>query len=348
MKKREQQRARFLEKAGWQHARMAEIAGDASFRHYTRLTAGDRTAVLMDAPPEHEDTGPFITVTRLLGERGLSAPDILARDSEQGFLLLEDLGDALFSRLMSTGDRQQESRLYRAAMDVLVALQAAPLPATGVLPPYDAGRLLDEAGLFAAWYLPEVLPPGAAAGLVAGWRELWQPLLSRLPTGRKVVVLRDYHADNLIWLEERRGIGRVGLLDYQDAVIGAPAYDVVSLMLDARRDVAPSLADEMIAYYLAGAGQAGVIDSRRHFMDEYALLGAQRSAKVIGIFTRLWRRDAKPGYLPFIPRVWAHFELCLAMTPALAPVADWLDRHVPQNLRHLPVADKPGAFDARS
>lgn len=322
----------FLARAGWAGAERRPLAGDASFRRYERLTAADgRRTVLMDAPPPHEDIRPFLAVAAHLAACGLAAPAVLAADADAGFALLEDLGDGLFTRVLAEGG--DEAALYAAAVDVLAALHAAP-PGGLALAPYDDALLMAEADLFVDWFLPAATgaPCGDAAReeFHAAWRAVF-PKAHALPP---VLVLRDYHADNLIWLPEREGLKRVGLLDFQDAVFGSPAYDLVSLFEDARRDVAPATVAAMRARYLAA--RPGI--DADAFDAAYAVLGAQRNTKIVGIFTRLWRRDGKPGYLDFLPRVWAHLERDLAH-PALGPVRAWFDDHAPPPLRGRP----PGA-----
>ena len=286
----------FLDRAGWAGAARAPLAGDASFRRYERVRLGRKTAVLMDAPPDKEDVRPFVAVARYLADAGFSAPALLGEDLVNGFLLLEDLGDGRFTRLLEAS-AVDERVLYEAAVDLLVALHKEPPPA---LPAYDWPLLWREAGLFTEYYLPYVLGGD--------------------------------HADNLMWLPDRDGLAKVGLLDFQDAVIGQAAYDLVSLLQDARRDVPPALEADMIARY--GAAQDAAFN-REEFRRSYDLLGAQRNTKIIGIFTRLWVRDGKPDYLKLIPRVWGLLERNLA-NPALAELADWFAAAVPPEMRRTP------------
>jgi aminoglycoside/choline kinase family phosphotransferase len=323
--------AAFLAAAGWGKAARRTLAGDASFRRYDRLEAPPFRAVLMDAPPPQEDVRPFLAVARLLRGLGFSAPGILAEDIEAGLLLLEDFGDATYTRLLAGG--AAEAPLYALAVDLLIALHRdfAVDPATPV-PPYDDARLLTEAALLVDWFLPAVTGRPTAPALRQDYLDLWRGLL---PVARAVpqsLVLRDYHVDNLMLLEGRDGIAACGLLDFQDAVIGPVTYDLVSLLEDARRDVPADLAAAMRARYLAAFPAL----DRAAFAASYAAMGAQRNCKIVGIFTRLWKRDGKPQYLPHIPRVWRLIEGDLAH-PALAPVRAWLDRHIPPSLRSPPV-----------
>jgi aminoglycoside/choline kinase family phosphotransferase len=323
----------FLAAAGWRDAMPVVLAGDASFRRYYRLTAGDRRAVLMDAPPPMEDVGPYIAIAEILRDLGLSAPEIYAEDRARGFLLIEDFGDDSYTRLLARG--AEERALYALAVDTLAALHRA-VAGRGrpALPPYDAARLLDEAALLAEWYAPEVLggalPDAARDDYLARWRRILPQVALPAPT----LVLRDYHVDNLMLLPGRAGVRACGLLDFQDAVCGPASYDLVSLLEDARRDVPDDLRIAMTGRYLASFPE---ID-RAGFARSAAILAAQRNCKIIGIFTRLWRRDGKPAYLAHIPRVWRWLEGDLAREPALRPIADWLDRHLPHELRRVPTA----------
>jgi aminoglycoside/choline kinase family phosphotransferase len=312
----------FLAQAGWGDAEILPLAGDASFRRYFRAVAPGRSAVLMDAPPPHEDPRPFLTIADWLCERGFAAPEIYARDLDNGLVLLEDFGDA---RMRETADAAPESelRLYEQAVDVLVALRghgAAPLAS------YDAPTLHREAALVTEWYCPAVgITPD-----VAGYRAAWDAVFDLALGGDKVTVLRDYHAENIMLIEHGPRKGFMGLLDFQDALAGHPAYDLVSLLQDARRDVHPDLEAALLARYRR---TTGVGDD---FVDAYHVLGAQRNAKIVGIFTRLWQRDGKPRYPGLCPRVWGYLNRDLEM-PALAPVKAWFDANIPPEMRGDPM-----------
>jgi hypothetical protein len=340
----------FLAAAGWGKARREHLAGDASFRRYERIFMGDQQAVLMDAPPPHEDVRPFMAVTRYLEAAKFSAPHIISADIAAGFLLLEDLGDDRYSRVMAR-EAALERPLYEAAVDLLVKLHGVTperhLPlgtAHHSLPLYDEGLLLREAGLFTGWYLPALYNAPVAAAEKRRFDTAWRGVFSKLDAAHPVLVLRDYHADNLMWLPGREGGAKVGLLDYQDAVIGHAAYDLVSLLQDARRDVAPALEQAMIERYLEGSKAAGRPLDGETFRTAYAILGAQRNTKIIGIFMRLCVRDGKASYLGMIPRVWALLVRDLAH-PALAAVARWFDNFVGPEQRLAEPA--PGrAFDS--
>lgn len=306
----------FLAEHGWGDAQICALAGDASFRRYFRVHRGTETAVLMDAPPEHEDLGPFLHISGHLLGLGFSPPRPLAVDRRRGLLLLEDFGDERVNPVLLR-DPDRELGIYRKAVDLLVRLGTHPAPAD--LAPYDEPVLAREVALFPEFYVPAVGLQVDPVAFVDAWREAWSALLE--PGHDPVLVLRDYHADNLMVLKGRE---ELGLLDFQDALVGHRAYDLVSLLQDARRQVSPALEEAMIAYYVEAAG----IDDPDRFRADYEVLGAQRNTKILGIFTRLWKRDEKPHYLSLQPRVWAYLERNLAHR-ALEPVRDWFDRFIP-------------------
>ncbi|MCC7048024.1 MAG: phosphotransferase [Alphaproteobacteria bacterium] len=320
----------FLARAGWQEARREALPGDASFRRYHRLFLGGRRALLMDAPPDKEDVRPSVRIARLLTRLGFSAPAILAEAPAEGMLVIEDFGDDTYTRLLARG--QDEGALYRLATDLLVELRRRFRPADGEgVPPYDDQRLLTEASLLTDWFLPAATGRATPAGLREEYLDLWRGLL---PVARGVpdtLVLRDYHIDNLMLVSGRTGTAACGVLDFQDAVIGPASYDLVSLLEDARRDVAGDLAASLYRRYQA----AFPASDRAAFAASYAVMGAQRNAKIVGIFTRLCVRDGKRVYLAHIPRVWRLLEDDLKH-PALAPLRAWFDRHVPAGLRAVP------------
>ncbi len=316
--------AAFLAAAGWGGATRVPLAGDASARRYERLDRAGRPAILMDVPP---DSGlriePFLAVDAWLRDGGFSAPEVLAADPDTGLALLEDLGDGLFARLCDT-DPGSEPDLYAAAVDVLADIQRRPPPAGAwAPPPYDAHFLMREVGLVPEWYLPAATGRAPARALVAEYDALCAAALAPVAGVRAAPVLRDYHAENLLWLPGRAGPARVGLLDFQDMLHGHPAYDLVSLLEDARRDVPDALRSAMTERYLARTGA-----DRAPFLLAAATLSAQRNLKILGLFTRLCRRDGKPRYLAYLPRVWSHLVRDLAH-PGLAPLAAFVARHVP-------------------
>jgi hypothetical protein len=331
MEMRETSIAAFLDAAGWSGAARIPLAGDASFRRYERLSRDAGTAILMDAPPPREDIRPFAAIDRHLRALGFSAPKILAEDAEAGLLLLEDFGDGTFTRLLAKGE--EEAALYRLATDVLIDLHGRD-PGSAIpkdVPPYDDALFVAEAALLSDWYLPAV--NGAPLPLASGreYEDLWRHATGKARDVPETLVLRDFHVDNLIRLAMRPGVAACGLLDFQDAVRGPVTYDLVSLIEDARRDVSPGVAADIRSYYLAAFPD---ID-REAFDRSMAILGAQRHAKVIGIFTRLCVRDNKPIYLDHIPRLWRLLEADLRH-PALGALRVWFDIHVPAGIRIIP------------
>jgi len=311
----------FLVAHGWDGFEIVPLAGDASFRRYFRVHRGADRAVLMDAPPPHEDPRPFIAAAEWLAAAGLSAPRILGRDLEQGLLLIDDFGDA---RLRETLDAapEREAELYRVAADLLVHLHGHP-PMPG-LRPHGLEQWIEELQLFPEWYCTALGLDVDRAGYDAAWREVLGPVAA--DGLGPVTVLRDYHAENIMLIEGRGGVRHLGLLDFQDAVAGHPAYDLVSVLEDARRDVTPEIERLMIDHYAGATGQGAA------FERAYWALAAQRNARILGVFTRLWKRDNKPGYRAFQPRMWGLLERDLA-DPALAPVSAWFDANVPPAAR---------------
>lgn len=311
MTDREARIAAFAAAAGWGGARVAPLAGDASNRRYLRLRGADgATSVMMDAPPDRgEDVRPFLAIGRHLAGLGLSAPGVLAADPDAGLLLLEDLGDRLFAREIAQHPAA-EPALYAAAIDLLAELQRHPAPPG--LACYDPALMGDLAGLALDWYASTLAPAAQARDDLAA--EV-AALCAALAPPEDLLVLRDFHAENLIWLPGRRGSARVGLLDFQDAMRGPAGYDLVSLLQDARRDVPAALARAMADRFAAATGRdaAGVAAA-------CAVLGAQRNLRILGVFARLCLRDGKPGYLRLIPRVWGHLQHDLAH-PALTGLA---------------------------
>ena len=317
----------FLAAHGWGGADIVPLAGDWSFRRYFRIRKDGGTAVLMDAPPAKEDSRPFIAVGAALDALGFSAPRVLAADLAAGLILLEDFGDDRVGPLLARAP-EREAAIYATAIDLLAELHRHP---AGDVPPYDATELRREARLFPEWYLPSVGVP-EADGYDAAWAGLW-PLVD---PPRPVLTLRDYHADNLMLLD-RPGLNALGLLDFQDALAGHPAYDLVSLLQDIRRVASPGLEEAMLARYLA----ARLDEDPAAFRTAYDILGGQRNIKILGVFTRLWARDGKRANPAYVPRAWTLVEGNLAR-PALASVKAWFDAHVPAAAR------RPAELDDRA
>lgn len=343
---RTQRRAALIREAGWEGAHETPFPGDASSRAYVRLSDGDRTAILMDAPGAAEapacppdadpearralgynararlagnSTAAFAAIAGALTSRGFSAPRVYAADHETGYLLIEDLGDALYARVIPEG--AHEGRLYAAAADTLGALYRATIEAdpeafgrSWRIQDYDSEALLAETELMLDWYAPF---RGAAPdeALRDDWAGAWRRAFKVLDAHAPGLALRDFHAENLIWLPDRQAEAQVGLLDFQDALFGHPAYDLISLIEDARRDVPLELARPLTDRFFTAAG----LSDREAFDAAAAVLAAQRNAKILGIFVRLSKRDGKARYLGLLPRVARHFVRDIAH-PALTEV----------------------------
>ncbi|MGD0530970.1 MAG: tRNA (adenosine(37)-N6)-threonylcarbamoyltransferase complex ATPase subunit type 1 TsaE [Methyloceanibacter sp.] len=344
--------SRFLAGTPYAEAAAEYLQGDASTRAYARLVLPDRTAILMNSPRQPdgppirdgkpysalvhlaEDVTPFVAVGHALRERGLSAPAIYAFDLDQGFLLIEDLGDRVFGAEIAHGTPIAE--LYAPAVDVLVAIASEPPPQLlkieGHIPyrlqAYDADALLTEALLLVDWFWPALRGAPTPASVRESFVALWQELLASAAEADKALVLRDFHSPNLMWLPEREGLRKVGILDFQDALIGPSAYDLVSLLQDARLDVPEALEARLLDRYCAGRGASDQHFSSDQFRTLYATLGAQRNSKILGIFARLAKRDGKRGYLSHIPRVARYLERNLAH-PALHALRAWYARELP-------------------
>lgn len=326
MNDREITATKFLCNAGWSGAHRALLAGDASDRRYERLSVASQTAVLMDAPPgKGDDPADFIAIAAHLNALGLSAPRILAQDLPHGFLLIEDLGDALFARLLEK-DPGKEAELYQAATDVLAHIQSSPAPKN--IPNLSAEGWAQAAGFALDWYRFAIV---GDVGADAKLTETLTRLIKAHADGPRVLILRDYHAENLLWLPERASIARVGLLDFQLGQLGQPAYDLVSLLQDARRDVSLETEAAMIARFRNSAD----IET---FSAAYATIGAQRALRILGIFARLCIVAGKAQYVALIPRVWGQLQRNLAH-PALADLAKicalWLPEPTPEALERI-------------
>jgi hypothetical protein len=286
----------FLAASGWPAARRMPLPGDASARRYERLSDGTRGAILMDADGDTTDmVARFARVGDWLTANGFSAPRTLAQDAPGNLLLSEDLGPSTFADLLAA-DPSREAELCAAAADMLAVLAGHTAP--DFAPALDGPALANLLDVVGDWYLPATgADPQGLVGLRAAFLRAWAPFDGT----RRVLALRDFHAGNLIWLPERQGIARVGLLDFQDAVAAHPAYDLVSLLQDARRDVPVQAEATILAHYLDRTGTPPA-----PFRRAYALLGAQRSLRILGVFVRLARRDGKPAYLAHLPRVWGY------------------------------------------
>jgi aminoglycoside/choline kinase family phosphotransferase len=287
------------------------------------------------------DCGRFIAAAEFLRRRGLAAPEIYAGDIDRGFVLLEDLGDDLYADVLGNG--ADETLLYETAIDAVALMHAEPAPQqlspAARLYEYDLAACLAEIDLMTEWFMPFALGRRASDDEIAEHRALWRNALDRVHAAAPVFVHRDYHAQNLFWLPHRSGMARVGMIDFQDALAGNTSYDVVSLLEDARRDVAPELAATMKARYLAAMRSRGHQIDPESWMAQAAVTAAQRNAKIAGIFARLANRDGKPRYLAHLPRVWRYLEADLEH-PVLSELKIWYDRTIPRQDRR--VAQAPG------
>jgi aminoglycoside/choline kinase family phosphotransferase len=319
--------AAFLSAAGWADAARAPLAGDASARRYERLDCAGRPAILMDVPPESGlRIEPFLAVDAWLRDGGFSAPEVYAADPETGLALLEDLGDGLYAHLLAGGGAC-EADLYAAAVDVLVEIQRRPPPSGAwTPPPYDRAFLMREVGLVPEWYLPAATGAVPSPALVAEYDALCEAALAPVADVRAAPVLRDYHAENLLWLPRERGLWRLGLLDFQDAFRGPAAYDVVSLVQDARRDVSPPVAAAVVEAYLAARPGLG----RGDLSAAMAVLGAQRAMRILGVVGRLSTTRGRSFPKGMRERVVGHLGVSLAH-PALAELRAWCHRNVDEN-----------------
>jgi len=356
---REDEIKAFLKQAGWEKADRAAVPGDASTRRYERLSLEGQKAVLMDAPkgaeapsePEGASVeerqalgynavarlaGPnpeaFACIANELTKRGFSAPKIIAADMERGFMLLEDLGDDLYARVIAD-DPAKERQLYEAAIDTLAAIYRSSFPAkmefqgeSWRVRDYDSAALLAEADLFLDWYAKD-LGHDIQGAAREEWNTIWAHLFESLDAHASGLALRDFHAENIFWLPKRQAVSRVGLIDFQDGLFAHPAYDLVSLIEDARRDVSPDVATPLVKRFCEKAG----LKYGAKFKTAYAVMGAQRNAKILGIFVRLAERDGKPHYRDLIPRVAAHFKGNLR-DPKCAHLKAWIETHVPEAL----------------
>ena len=358
---RESQRIDFLKAAGLGDAARAPLPDDASTRRYERLTTADGTSLMLmdqvaaaESPPADPSWTPeqrhasgwnaiarlsagrveaFAAVAEHLRAVGLSAPAVPALDAPAGLAVLEDFGDGLFAQVIADGE--PETPLYMAAIEALAQLHDAETPETLTGPAgdwplqvYDATALQGGADLFVEWMPKLDTSLSFDADALADWSAAWAPITAEGEAGASVMAHRDYHAENLIWLPDREGAARVGMIDFQDAVRAHPSWDLHSLLQDARRDVSPALEAEALDHYFSLRPSV----DRVAFMRSYAGLAALNEARILGIFARLIVRDGKPKYAAFMPRMWAHLNANLKQ-PGLDKVAAWFDRYVPVERR---------------
>lgn len=343
-----------------QQASIAYLQGDASHRAYARVRVGEQCLILMDSPPmpdgppvsnglpysriAHlaEDVRPFVAIGTALGAKGYSVPRIQAADLEQGLLLLEDLGDMTFGAALKQGHRQ--SVLYLAAVDVLSDLRAHPLPRNLALPDgsvyqlprFDRAALEIEVSLLLDWYWPAVKGGACPEPIRREFESLWAPVLDRLLAAPPGVFLRDVHSPNLFWLPDRPVPKNVGLIDFQDALAEHWAYDLASLLQDARLDVSADLEREGLERYCATVAKGEPGFDEAAFRAVYAAFGAQRNTRLVGLWVRLLMRDGKPHYLQHMPRTWDYLARNLSH-PSLAKLRAWYATHIPEFVRKVPI-----------
>ncbi|MFN7039086.1 MAG: aminoglycoside phosphotransferase family protein [Alphaproteobacteria bacterium] len=327
MSDREKIRENFLKVNNINNSNIELLPADASFRNYYRIKEGKNSFILMDAPPDKEpNTGIFVKVSEFLNDNGFSAPKIIKADLKKGFLLLEDLGNNSFNKILEE-DNSKGELLYSYAIDVLLKLHSISVP-DAILPYYTDDLILKELNRFIEWYIPVLNGEVISKKLQEEYEVVWKHLLQYARQIPETTVLRDYHVDNLMWLEDRENIRKVGLLDFQDAIVGSPVYDIVSLLQDARREVSEEITQAMITKYLTAKPDI----LRKDFLASYSILGAQRNLRIIGNFARKSVRDKNSNYLKFLPRVWSNIEKNLKH-PLLFPLKAWLDKVISPQVR---------------
>lgn len=324
---------KFLDEEGWGKANREPLIADASYRRYERLALSGNLALLMDAPPPIESVEKFISISQHLYSLGFSTPKIYAKDIRKGLLIIEDLGNETFTKALSAKKTIDETNLYNLAVDVLIKLHNYSMGV--ILPPntenYSIDHLLDEAQLLCDWTWGALFGTKPETKVIDSFQSAWIEALTPFIKIDETLVLRDYHVDNLMVLKNRSGIAECGLLDFQDAVIGHRAYDLMSLLEDARRDISIKIKETMLERYFRAFPSL----ERKQFSAAFAVFAAQRHTKVIGIFTRLCMRDGRTAYLRHIPRVWRLLESTLSH-PSLAPVASWFETNIPPERRIAP------------
>jgi len=330
---RDDLRRKFIADCGWGDAGLDALPGDASRRLYYRLRRGSEARLIMDMSPHPEEKfSEFILLAEHLRTVGLSAPEIYAVDTENGFALIEDFGEDTFTRLLNA--HHDPEPLYSAAIAAAAKLQIKSMGANLELKNYDAAEMSKEIGWFIEWYAPIYWQRRARAEEQREFFQIVHKIFEGLPILPPVLLLRDFHVDNFMWLPDRTGVRRCGILDFQDAKWGSPAYDLVSMLEDARRDIDPALAEKLYDQYLNLRPEIPNGDFAAH----YAAMGMLRHARILGNFIRLWVRDDKPQYLQFMPRVTRQFLNALEH-PIAAPLKDWCAEYLPQLGEALPEQD---------
>jgi hypothetical protein len=309
------------------------LPSDASMRVYERITHSDTTVMLMNASKELHSVEPFIKINELLESKGYSVPHIIAKDVKHGLLLLEDFGNNTYTKLLEdTKETKFEHDLYKKAVNVLIKLHKEKIDVP--LHNHDQNLLIKEVSLLIDWYFPTLNDSPLSDELRSEFLSIWKNILSNINYDSSCLVLRDYHVDNIMLLDERIGVQSVGLLDFQDAVSGSYAYDLVSLLEDARRNLPKKLVSDMMHHYLDNMPN---IDKQKFLMD-YAILGVQRSCKVVGIFSRKSVRDQDNKYLIHLPRLWDYIRQGIN-TPIMKPLKEWFSKIDAPIIRDRPNVD---------
>ncbi len=316
----------FLEENNFHSYKIEPIKSDASKRKYFRINTNNNSLIFMDSSKERDSVENFIKMSNWLRSIGLSSPEVLYQDKKSRFLALEDLGDQSYSKLMSN-KLLSKNLLLDCAVENLIAISKAKPPS--FLREYAVDIMLEEIKLFLDWYcLKEGI--NLSRKEIQKWNDSWGNLLETISFNNSVTVLRDFHVDNLIWLERRSGLRRAGLLDFQDALIGHPSYDLVSLLQDVRTYISPSLEKKFKYKFILKSSY-----NEQAFEYIYNILGAQRNTKIIGIFSRLSIRDKKNNYLKFIPYTWELLERNIYYNKGLESIANWFDKNIPKEARRV-------------
>ena len=321
----------FLKQHNLENAPIEMLPADASFRTYSRITLDNTSYLLMDSPPDKEPIDNFIKIDEHLKNLGFSAPTIIAKDALNGFLLLEDFGDNTFSRLLHSKDTEQghtADSLYTLATETLISMHQNTMMTALNAHPYDMATYLREVNLFIEWFYPALMEKNLTFVEKSKWERAWVNDLGKILPTRSTLVLRDFHAGNLMLLEGRNGVDSCGLLDFQDALIGHPSYDLLSLLEDVRLDIAPSIEKKCLAHY------KNITNAGEDFDMAYTLLSAQRHAKVLGIFVRLKERDCKGNYLQYLPRTAMLFNRAI-QSGIPENVKKWIEKYMPNLKENL-------------
>jgi aminoglycoside/choline kinase family phosphotransferase len=298
---------------------MTPIVGDAGLRDYFRLSTQDSNYIIMDCPPSYTSVKPFIDVAQFLTQNDFSAPQIINYDTENGFLILQDFGKVSVRDYilgLEEQDLQERTNIYHLSINLLVDLQKIAPPSE--LQNFSNDLMCSELSVFSDYYIPYKKNEKISSAKLEQFIEIWQNILSKQTQTTKSIILRDYHVENMMYLDQEKNIKKLGLLDFQDALVGSPIYDLVSILEDARIDIPRNFALECIQYY----AEQKNLDFNK-VLNDYHILGAQRNLRILGVFARKYSRDGNDTYLQYIPRVLKYLEYDLSH-PILRPLKDWL------------------------